>query len=159
MRFEILEIIVRIAQHVYQKEIQMDKKMNAKSSNVSPRSSNRSKNYFNIAEAIEKLFMEFIDPAGFEIADSMEFRRKFLYNFRVNKYLEANESIFKRILSDYKNAGKNTISPSDAIYFVQNILGLFFIHERIIMRMYGYSKQSTIDLLKTPIGQIEMRFI
>ena len=47
--------------------------------------------------AITKVFKEYIDPAGFEVADTMDFREQLLYTYHVNQYLERNEIPLKKI--------------------------------------------------------------
>lgn len=56
----------------------------------------------------------------------------------------------KKIHSEYNYAGKNFMMPIDAINFVTQVGGLVHVKERIVMRMYGYSKQSNLDFSKTP---------
>lgn len=73
--------------------------------------------------------------------------------------MERNEGAFKRIHSEYNIAGKNCMTPSDALIFVNQIGGLKFIADRVIMCMYGLSKQSTLDYLKTPTFPKELYYM
>ena len=161
-RFDFLEIIVRLSMLLYAKELNQEKANSGEKKDKekdkkkkSPRKSNK----MNLAIAIERLFAEYIDPAGLDVANTMEFRESLLYTFKVNQYYERNEGVFKTILAGYTKAGKPCISPTECIYFVQNNLGLFYIHERVIMRLYGYSKMITVDLVKDPKGPVQMVYV
>ena len=48
-------------------------------------------------QAIQKMWKEYIEPAGFEIADTNDFRLQLLYTYQVNQYLERNEIPLKKI--------------------------------------------------------------
>ena len=47
-----------------------------------------------MAKAMSLLFEDYIDKAGFELANTMEFREKYLYFNKVNIYFERNKKIF-----------------------------------------------------------------
>lgn len=67
--------------------------------------------------------------------------------------------MLKKIHSEYNYAGKVCMNPNEAILFVTVIGKLGFIHERSVLKMYGYSKMSTVDYLKTPRFPQELYFV
>ena len=85
-----------------------------------------------------------------EVADVMSFKLEHLFTSKVSQYFERNEYVLKKIHSEYNYAGKACMNPQEAIIFVTIIGKLTFIHERSVMKMYCYSKMSTVDYLKTP---------
>ena len=85
MRFEFLEVIVRLAQLLYKNELAEGAPV------ISPRPKDEAKkakkkgvHKINLCQAINRLFKEHIDPAELEVADTDEFRLNTLYTFRVN---------------------------------------------------------------------------
>ena len=82
MRFEFLEVIVRMAQLLYKHEL-------VEGPVLSPRGEGKGKKgkkvqRMTLPQAISRLLQEHIDPAGFEEADTNEFRDQHLYTFKVN---------------------------------------------------------------------------
>ena len=80
LRFQFLECIFRLAELVYQNDIKLDGGAGPK--NNAPKKKKGGKIY--MFQAITKLFKDFIDPAGFEIADTMNFREELLYTYKCN---------------------------------------------------------------------------
>lgn len=154
LRFEFLEVVFRLAQLCYKHEIKDD---SAAGSNSRSKKKKGGKLY--LFQAISKLMKEHIMPSVVGVANTTEFKMEHLYTFKVNQYMERNEGTFKRIHSEYNIAGKSCMTPNDALHFVKQIGGLTFIADRIIMCMYGLSKQSTIDYLKTPTFPKELYFM
>ena len=164
MRFDFLELIVRMTQLLYKSEL-AEGPMSPREGEKSAKDAKGKKakvpkvHKISITTAINRLFREYIDPAGFEEADTNEFRLNDLYTFKVNQFFERNLTVFQKLMGDYMSAGRNVIKPEEAIYLVQQIAGLPYITERQIQRMYGMSKQHTVDLLKTPGAPKEMVFV
>ena len=94
MRFEFLEVIVRMAQLLYKNELSDPANI------ISPRPKDGDKkkakkvHKITLPQAIHRLFKEHIDPAEFEVADTNEFRDCHLYTFRVNQFFERNLFVF-----------------------------------------------------------------
>ena len=77
----------------------------------------------------------------------------------MNQYLERNETVLRKIHSEYNYAGRTYMTPVDAINFVTQLGGIGFVHERSIMRMYGFSKQSCVDYLAKPFFPKELYYV
>lgn len=46
----------------------------------------------------------------------------------------------KRLHQDYNYGGKYFLKPDDAVRFVQEVGGISFLSDRLIKRIYGFSK-------------------
>ena len=91
------------------------------------------------------LFEEYIDPANFDSANTMEFRGKHLYFSKVNLYFERNKKIFEHMLNPYNIQGKKAMSLENATFFIMKVMELDFITERAIKRNYAFSKQPVVN--------------
>lgn len=148
LRFQFLEVVFRLAELCYQNDIKTD----SGNPNAPKNAKKKKGGKIYMFQAITKLFKEHIEPsAAYEEANTMEIREQYLYNYRVNQYLERNEAVLRKIHSEYNYAGKSYLTPLDAINFVTQVGGIGFVHERSILRMYGFSKQSNVDFAKTPL--------
>jgi len=78
----------------------------------------------------------------------MEFRTKHLYNWRVHRFYERNEAVFKKMTEPYMYFGKQCMSLSDVVSVVHTIGGLTWLPTHTITRLYGFSKSSVVDLTK-----------
>lgn len=104
MRFEFLETIYRLAEIIYAPILQknMTNKVAAALLKNLPGSSllgagkeiKKPVQKISMVKALKLLFEDHIDNAGFEIANTMEFREKYLYFNKVNQYFERNKKIF-----------------------------------------------------------------
>mmetsp|Transcript_5284 Transcript_5284/g.7071 ORF Transcript_5284/g.7071 Transcript_5284/m.7071 type:complete len:185 (+) Transcript_5284:1252-1806(+) len=92
-------------------------------------------------------------------ANLSSWRTEHIYTYKVNYFYERNESIMKRLHSEYNYAGKYYLSPVDAVNFVTASGGITFLKERLVVRLYGSSKQSVIDYVKTPSSPKELSFV
>ena len=68
--------------------------------------------------AIKRLFIEHINPAGFEIAETNEFRDNYLYTFKVNQFFDRNSPILEKIHCEYHTSGRNALKVEDTIYLI-----------------------------------------
>lgn len=158
LRFQFLEVIFRLAELCYQGEIKTDNDKNEKTRSSGKKKKGSGKIY--LFQAINKLFKDHIYPHYDPLHYAQDrFREEYLYTYRVNQYYERNEPVIKRIHAEYNYAGKHCLSPIDAVNFVTVIGGLAHIKERFVMRLYGYSKQSNIDYLKTPVFPKELAYV
>ena len=162
MRFEFLELIVRLAMLLYKSELQETPPsvpVRAKDGKSKKEQPKRAPKRITLTTAITRLFKEHINPAGFEIADTDEFRDNHLYTFKVNQFFDRNAPVLERLINEYHyTGGKKALKPEDALYLIQTIAGLPYLTERQIQRMYGHSKMTTVDLLKTPQAPKELAY-
>ena len=144
MRFEFLEMIYRLAILVYEPLLK-PLKDNIKKKTTHAHSAGR----ISQAKALTMLFEEYIDPSGFDQANTtMDFREKQLYFSKVSLYFERNQKIFQHMHQPYNIAGKKAMTLDNAIYFIFKIMELEFITERAVKRNYALSKQPVVDFKK-----------
>jgi hypothetical protein len=87
MRFEFLETIYRLAEIVYAPILQKNIANKVAAQILKSLPGDKIKNpvqKISMAKALKLLFEDYIDKAGFEIANTMEFREKHLYFNKVN---------------------------------------------------------------------------
>jgi hypothetical protein len=87
MRFEFLETIYRLAEIVYAPILQKNIANKVAAQILKSLPGDKIKNLvqkISMAKALKLLFEDYIDKAGFEIANTMEFREKHLYFNKVN---------------------------------------------------------------------------
>lgn len=112
-----------------------------------------------MSTAVERLVEEHLIPAQLDVANAQDFRDNFLYTFRVDQYFENNERVLKIIHKQFGYAGKQVMTSSDAVYFIHSIIKCTYVHERMIFRMFGFSKQSVINLEKNYKSLNELSYI
>ena len=109
VRFEILEIIVRLALLVYKSALFIS----------SDPTKQPPEGKYRVPEAIEKFIKTYCkDHPAISIADTHSFRRDHLYTKKVSKFFERNLAVFKQIFSRYMHFGKECMDIPEAQEFV-----------------------------------------
>jgi hypothetical protein len=70
---------------------------------------------------------------------------------KTNEIMTENVSVLKKLMAPFNWRGTPIMSPAQAVLFVQQHCGLFWIGERAINRMFGFSNEAVTDLLKCSI--------
>ncbi|CDW72567.1 UNKNOWN [Stylonychia lemnae] len=134
-RFEFLEILLRLANEKYKKT-----------------------GVFNsYAPALQKFLEENLYP-NIECTDPWGFRETQLYTTFVNELLVRNDIGLKKLFGLYQHGQKRFINYKDAIDLINVKAELRFLDKQVI-RQFGLSKMSHMDVLKDPSFPNRMNYI
>lgn len=97
------------------------------------------------AEGIERVLEDLIYPNA-QRMDGDDFRRRYCYNVKTNKILEANEPVIRKIYDSYTHAKKKWIVLDECKSFVRKV-GLK-ISEQMVGAIYAESMMSIIDTIR-----------
>ena len=133
-RYELFEIIVRIANHRYKERGKVK----------------------TCSEGIEKTLKELIYPHT-KTMDGEYFRKKFCYNVKVNEVLEKNESQLKKIYDSHTHAKKKFITKEECAAYIRKV-GLQ-VSELMIGAIYGEALMTVVDTITDKTRVNQMKFV